>query len=440
MECEMFNSVPNPSFDRRGFLRLAGAGAAALASTAALSACGGLRGSGSSASDVLKIGLVSPQTGPLASFAAPDNFVIQNITEALSGGIIAGGSTRRIEVVVKDTQSNPTRATEVTKQLITSDGVDIVIASGTPDTANPVADQCEASGVPNVTTIVPWEAWFHGRGGESGKGFTYGTNFYAGLGDMADSFEAMYARMDVSSKGVASLWPDDTDGNAFRSGFGQILTERGYKVIDGGAYQNGSTDFTPQIAKFKSEGAELFNGIPIPPDFQTYWRQAAQQGFRPKLATVAKSMLFPSEAEALGELANNISVLGWWLPSFPYKSSIDGTTPQQLADAYTASTGQQWSQALGSLYSLFEVCVEAFKNADDPKDKDDVADKLRTLKYEGISGPLDFTTGPEPGIAIQKCVGVQWRPGEKFDWDVVVVDNTFRPDVPIGGDLEPTFA
>lgn len=428
-----------PAVDRRGFLRLAGAGAAALGTSAALSACG-LRGSGGTSSDVLKIGLVSPQTGPLASFAAPDKFVIENITEALRNGITVGGTTRKIEVVVKDTQSNPTRATEVTKQLISSDGVDIVIASGTPDTANPVADQCEASGVPNVTTIVPWEAWFYGRGGQTGTGFKYGTNFYAGLGDMADAFEAMYARMDVSTKNVASLWPDDTDGNAFRSGFGKILTDRGYTVVDGGAYQNGATDFTPQIAKFKSDGAELFNGIPIPPDFQTYWRQAAQQGFRPKLATIAKSMLFPSEAEALGELANNISVLGWWMPTFPYKSSIDGTTPQQLADAYTEKTGQQWSQALGSLYSLFEVSIEAFKNAGDPKDKEDVADKLRTLKYEGISGPLDFTTGPEPGIAIQTCAGLQWRPGDKFEWDLVVVDNTMRPDVPIGGDLEPTFA
>lgn len=436
----MFESLPKlPAVDRRGFLRMVGTGAAVLGTSAALSACG-LKGSGATSSDVLKIGLVSPQTGPLASFAAPDQFVISNITESLRNGITVGGKTRRIEVVVKDTQSSPTRATEVTKQLITSDAVDIVIASGTPDTANPVADQCEASGVPNVTTIVPWESWFYGRGGQDGTGFTYSTNFYAGLGDMANAFEAMYARLGTGADPVASLWPDDSDGNAFRSGFGKILTDRGYSVVDGGAYQNGSTDFTPQISKFKGAGAEFFNGIPIPPDFQTFWRQAIQQGYRPKLATVAKSMLFPSEAEALGELANNISVLGWWMPTFPYESSIDGTKPNELATAYTQATGQQWSQALGSLYSLFEVSIEAFKNAGDPKDKDDVAHQLRNLKYEGISGPLDFTTGPQPGVAIQECVGLQWRPGSEFAWDLTVVDNTMRPDVPVGGDLQPTAA
>ena len=170
---------PGP-IDRRGFLRAAGLGAAAIGSAALLSSCG-LRGSAGTTSDVLKIGLVSPQTGPLASFAASDKFVIQNVKEALRNGFTAGGMKRRIEVVVRDTQSSPTRATEVTKQLITSDGVDIIVASGTPDTANPVADQCEASGVPNVTTIVPWESWYYGRGGEpGGEGFKYGTNFYAG--------------------------------------------------------------------------------------------------------------------------------------------------------------------------------------------------------------------------------------------------------------------
>ena len=151
-------------------------------------------------------------------------------------------------------------------------------------------------------------------------------------------------------------------------------------------------------------------------------------------------MLFPAEAEALGPLANNIATLGWWLPTFPFESSIDGTTAKQLSAAFTAETGKQWSQALGSLYSLFEVAIESFKRADDPKDRDDVAHQLRNLNYTGISGQLDFTSGPEAGVAIQKTAGVQWRPGDDFDWDLVVVDNTYRPDIPIGGDLEPTNA
>ena len=88
----------------------------------------------------------------------------------------------------------------------------------------------------------------------------------------------------------------------------------------------------------------------------------------------------------------------------------------------------------------FEVAVECFKGADDPKDRDDVANQLQNLKYTGISGELDFSSGPERGVAIQRCAGIQWRPGTDFEWDLVVVDNKTRPDIPIGGDLEPTNA
>ncbi|MEU0481021.1 ABC transporter substrate-binding protein [Streptosporangium sp. NPDC006013] len=425
---------------RRSFLRTVGLGAAALGGGSLVSACGGLKGTGGSSSDVLKIGYVSPQTGPLAGFASADNFVVKQIQEALRNGFTSGGKKRTLEIVVKDTQSNPNRATEVTRQLINSDKVDLIVGSSTPDTTNPVADQCEANGIPNVTTIAPWEAWFHGRGGKPGEGFKYTTLFFFGMQEFADCFFPMWERMDVSNKNVASLWPNDTDANAFRRGLGPMMEKAGYTVVDGGAYQGGATDFTAQIAKFKESDAELFTCTPIPPDFQTFWKQARQQGFRPKLATVAKVMLFPSEAEALGELANNIATDFWWSPAHPYTSTIDGKSARQLADGFAAATGKQWTQALGSVYSLFEIAVQAFKEASDPKDRDEVAAKLRGMKINCMSGNLDFTAGPQPGIAIQHPVGGQWRKGERFPWDVVIVDNSANKDVPVGGDLMPTNA
>jgi branched-chain amino acid transport system substrate-binding protein len=431
------SEISTRGLNRRSFLKTAAilGGGAPL-----LSACGGLKGTGGSSSDVLKIGYVSPQTGPLAGFATADNFVVQQIQNALKGGFTSGGKKRRIEIVVKDTQSNSNRATEVTRELINSDKVDLIVGSSTPDTTNPVADQCEANGIPNVTTIAPWEAWFHGRNGKDGEGFKYTTLFFFGMQEFADCFFPMWERMDVSNKNVAALWPNDTDANAFREGLGPMMKKSGYNPVDGGAYQNGATDFTAQIAKFKESDAELFTCTPIPPDFQTFWKQAQQQGFKPKLATVAKVMLFPSEAEALGQLTDNIATDFWWSPAHPYKSVLDGRSAKQLADDFAASTGKQWTQALGSVYSLFEIAVQAFKDASDPKDRDEVASKLRTMKIECMSGKLDFTAGPQPGIAIQHPVGGQWRKGDKFPWDVVIVDNTANKDVPIGGDLKPTNA
>ncbi|WP_375388242.1 ABC transporter substrate-binding protein [uncultured Amnibacterium sp.] len=432
------SSSPTP-FTRRTVLRTAGAGAGALALADLLAACG-IKGGGAASGDTLKIGFVSPQTGALASFASSDSFVVKTISALTSKGFTAGGSTKQLQIVVKDTQSSPTRASDVTRQLITQDKVDLVVASGTPDTTNPVADACEAAGIPNITTIAPWEAWFFGRNGKDGVGFEYSTLFFFGMQQFGECFFPMWEKVGADGKDVACLWPDDTDANAFRNGLGPAMKKDGYTPIDGGKYNDGASDFTGQIAKFTAAKADLFTCTPIPPDFQTYWKQAAQQGFRPKLATVAKVMLFPSEAEALGTLSNNIATDIWWSPGHPYRSTLDGSSAAKLADAFAASAGKQWTQALGSVYSLFEIAIEAFKQASDPRDRKDVADKLKKMSITGMSGPLDFTKGPQPGVAIQHPVGGQWRPGKTFPWDITIVDNSANTAVPLQGDLQPTFA
>lgn len=91
-----------PQLNRRGLLKGAGFGAAVVGGSMLLSSCGGLRGSsgGAGGSDVLKIGLVSPRTGPLASFAEPDEFVIKHVNEALRNGFTAGGMKRRVALSV----------------------------------------------------------------------------------------------------------------------------------------------------------------------------------------------------------------------------------------------------------------------------------------------------------------------------------------------------
>ncbi len=100
------------------------------------------------------------------------------------------------------------------------------------------------------------------------------------------------------------MWPNDGDGNAWgdkERGFPPALTKAGYKVIDPGRYPNLSDDFSAQIATFKKEKVEIVTGVPIPPDWTTFWKQAAQQGFRPKVASVGKALLFPRSVEALGD-------------------------------------------------------------------------------------------------------------------------------------------
>jgi branched-chain amino acid transport system substrate-binding protein len=427
---------------RRSLLKGVGVGALALGGAELLGACGSsLKGSGSQSAGKIVVGFVSPQTGALAGFASGDNFVVDRVRQAsaYAKGFQVGGKTYQVEIVVKDTQSNPNRASEVARELILQNHADMVLTSSTPETTNPVATVCETRGVPCVSTVVPWEAWYFSRQADpkKPKPFTYTTMFFFGVDEFGGCFVPMWNRVQTD-KTVAGMFPNDADGNAFRGAWPAIIKKAGYKWVDGGSYTDGTTDYSSMIAKFKSSGCEVFINAPLPPDFNTMWKQAAQQGFKPKLATVAKVLLFPADTTALGNLVNNIATDSWWGPYMPYKSSLTGETAKALADAYQSSSGKQWLQSLGSTYSLFEIAHKAFTAVSDPHDKKAVAEQLRGMSYEGISGPLDFTKGPVPGVAIQKPLGVQWKKGKQFPFEMVVVDNSLNPDVPIGGDLTPT--
>jgi branched-chain amino acid transport system substrate-binding protein len=422
---------------RRTLLKAAGAGALTLSAGALLDACG-IQGTSNSNSGKITIGYVSPQTGEAAGFATGDNYVIDGVRAASSykNGFKAGGKGYDVEIVVKDSQSNPGRATAVTQELINA-GADIVLCASTPEVTNPVATLCEASGVPCVATIVPWEAWYFGRGAKPGDAFKFTTMFFFGLQEFAGCFFPMWAKMNTN-KIVAEMYPNDADGGAFRTNFIPLVKAAGYTSVDGGAYADGTSDYSSMINKFKNSNAQLYSNVPLPPDFNTFWKQAVQQGFKPKLATVAKVLLFPADTTALGDLVINIATDCWWSPYHPYTSTITGQTAKQLADGFEQKTGQQWLSSLGSVHSLFEIAHEAMTNVDNPKDKTAVANKLKTLSYTGISGPLDWTKGPMPGIAIQQPVGVQWRKGTKYPYSMVVVDNSLNKDVPTNGDLQPT--
>jgi branched-chain amino acid transport system substrate-binding protein len=424
---------------RRNLLKAAGAGALTLSASALLEACG-IQGTSTSSNGKITIGYVSPQTGEAAGFATGDNYVINGVraASAYKSGFKIGTKRYDVEIIVKDTQSSPTRATAVTQELING-GADIVLCSSTPEVTNPVATLCEASGVPCVATIVPWESWYFGRGAKPGDAFKFTTMFFFGLHEFAGCFFPMWAKMNTN-KVVAEMYPNDADGGAFRTNFIPLVKAAGYTSLDGGAYADGTTDYSSMINKFKSRDAQLYSNVPLPPDFNTFWKQAAQQGFKPKLATVAKVLLFPADTTALGDLVINIATDCWWSPFHPYSSTLTGQTAKQLADGFEASSGQQWLQSLGSVHSLFEVAHAAMTGVDNPKDKAAVAGKLKTLKYTGISGPLDWTSGPMPGVAIQRPVGVQWRKGTKFPYSMVVVDNSLNKDVPTNGDLAPTNA
>src|SRR5262245_21937782 len=423
------------SIGRREFLRLSFAGSAVAMAVGSVPGRPLAQGKGR----VVKIGYVSPQTGPLAGFGEADNFVIAGVKQATAKGLAVKDGTHPVEILVRDSQSDPNRAAEVASRLILSDKVDLMLVASTPETTNPVSDQCEVNSVPAISSVCPWQPWFFARGGKPETGFKSTYHFFWGLEDIIGVFVDMWNGL-PTNKVVGALWPNDGDGNAWsdaQRGFPPALKAAGYKVVDPGRYPNLSDDFSAQIATFKNEKVEIVTGVPIPPDWTTFWKQAAQQGFRPKIASVGKALLFPRSVEALGSLGDGMSTEVWWTPHHPFKSSLTGASAAALAAAYTKETKKEWTQPLGFIHALFEVGLDSLKRSATPDDRAAVLAAIKATNLETITGPVSWSKGPVPNVCKTPLVGGQWGKGKEFPFDITIVSNRSAPNIPVGGKLRP---
>ena len=414
---------------RRKLIKLIGAGSAGLITSPWTFQ------SSRSAAKTIKIGMISPETGPIAAFGEPSKWVAEGVSKALGDGIMVAGDKHPVEILNRDSQSNPNRASEVAAQLINNDKVDIMIASSTSDTTNPVADQCELAGVPCVTSDDPWQAYFFGRKGDPKKGFEWTYHFFWGFDMVANMFAEMWKSIPTNNI-VCTLFTNDPDGVAASDpvhGMPATIKEHGFDVHHLGLYPPLADDFTAQITEMKKVGADIACGIFNPPQFAIFWTQCAQQGYKPKIVTPPKALLFPTAVEALGDRGAGMSTEVWWSHHHPFKSTLTGQTAQEYCDEYEKASGKQWTQPLGFKLANLEVAIDALKRAK-KLDAKSIRDSIAQTDYQSIVGPITWKGGPlnpVPNVCITPLVGGQWVKGKKWKYDLDIVFNKTAPNIPL---------
>jgi len=423
---------------RRDFLRISGsAGAMAL-----LAACAAPDGGGSSEGDsgdgrTIKIGLVGPITGPIAAFGEADEFVLDQVREIFADGIEVGGTIHPVEIILKDAESDSSRAAQVAQDLILNDEVDLLMAHATPDIVNPVFAQAEANGVPCITADAPWQpVYFRDDLPSPEEGYQWGYHIFWGLEDVISVFLDQWETL-PTNKVVGALWPNDADGLAWSSpelGFPPALEAGGYTLVDPGRYENLKDDFSAEISLFKEQGVEIVTGVLIPPDLGTFLTQASQQGFNPKFFTVGKAALFPTTVETLPDgLGEGLTTEVWWTPAHPFTSSLTGQSAADLAAAYTEFSGKQWTQPIGFVHALFEVAADVLARTTDIDSPTAIRDAIKATNLDTIVGTVDWSSGPVPNVSKTPLVGGQWQTGTDYPYEMQITTNSTGVDIPITG-------
>jgi branched-chain amino acid transport system substrate-binding protein len=441
--------IERPPITRRGFLQALGGAALATGAATLVGGCG--REAPNLILDRrVRIGWVSPLTGARSADGESDNFNLNGIREYFADGLVIDGSRYGVDILVKDSQSNKERATQVTEDLINYHKVELVLTmGGGSETVLPVSDACEKLGVPCLSTIGAWNNWVFARDHSLDQPFKWTYHFFWGHRENVSVFIDMWKTQDSNSV-VAGLWPDDAGGNEAadpKTGYPSKLIPAGYKVIDPGRYENQNNSLTPDFTTVVDKitkadpRPDILTGNPLAPDFNEIWTRLHEAKFVPPFVTIARAVQLPRNIEALKPSGDGISTSITWHPTFPFRSSLTGITTKQLADDYVERTGRQLTyHNLGLGHAIWEITVDVLRRAGGTGDREAVVDAMSRTKIDTIAGRVDFTNPDRPhhNVSVLPLLGGQWRANDgDTRFDLVIVSNRQLPEIPLMGELQP---
>jgi branched-chain amino acid transport system substrate-binding protein len=396
----------------------------------------------------IKIGWPSPITGALSSFGEPDPWLAAKITQIVNdqqGGIYLKQFNRKVpvEIMIRDTRSDEKFAGDAAEDLILNEKVDLIVVLHTPSTTVPVTAVCEKYQVPCVAFDTPVLSWL------VNAPYKWSFLHFWTEPDVAEAHIGMWDLMKGSTNMKAGgLWNDDSDGRTFRDVITTVAKEHGYDFVgDEGLVKYDEADYSAYISDLKRKNVEIFAMTFIPPDFVRFWQQSYNLDFHPKIATIAKSILFPSSVEDLsGNSPQGLTTEIWWSKKNISVSPLTGFTPEKLADLWEAESGRQWTQPLFYSLGALETALDSVKRAGN-LDKIKIRDAVADTDLETIVGRVCFKKplSDEDKIRYSRwpkliqfksnysqapVVGGQWMKGTDWPWEIQTVYNWRYQDIP----------
>ena len=289
--------------------------------------------------------------------------------------------------------------------------------------------------MPCVTNDDPLESYFFGRKGDPKKGFEWTYNFFFNGASAIGVNLKTWARVKTNKK-LGVMWANDDDGRVFEHVMPPVINGAGFTIIDPSRFDLPVSDCTPEIMKFKSEGAEIvfprseFHGFLEP--MRPARLQAESRDRRQSQRVPAGHVSVRRPRHQHGDRGLVVALSSLFVE--PDQTKL-GRTRRRLRK------GHQPAGVDGTRLPPFvlEVPIAALKMTQKLDDPASIRDAVRDNAFQTIVGSVDFKKGPFPNTALTQLVAGQWRKSKDKRWplELVIVDNQLAPNIPVGGEPEP---
>jgi branched-chain amino acid transport system substrate-binding protein len=304
----------------------------------------------------ITIGASLPLTGPLQAFGTSLQTGYKDAIAEVNkkGGVVFGGASHKVNLVVQDNASDGTKAGTEAKSLVLDSGAIALLGPATPPLTIPVSQVAEQLHVPLISTITPIKGWLTG----TTSGYQYSWDTFFDETQMTDlQFKA--ADLVSTNKKVVIFTDTEQDGPIQAALWADHAKKDGYTIVDHIEFPVGNTNFSSQVAKAKADGADILLAQIIPPDGVALLKELKAQSFAPKLTFLEKAGNTGGYVDITGGLAQGVLEANW------YAKGIGLPQEASLIAKYTKPSGGINSN-LGTTvagYSIAQVLLQAITKA-----------------------------------------------------------------------------
>ena len=365
------------------------------------------------ATEPIKIGAIYSLSGPAAAIGTPTKLVTQMVVEKINkeGGI----NGRPIELVVGDTESDPTKAVMVIKKFINVDKVAAIIGPDRTDLGMAVKKLVEDAGVPTFMTV----------GGDPVimSGGPLGTCKWVFKSPQRSSVavEKLYDYLKKANlKKVALITAADGFGKDGKGWLEKLAPKYGLTIVANESFNPKDTDMTAQLTKLSSAKPDSIVCWTIGPAAAIVAKNVKQLNLKEPLFQ-CHGIPDPKYVELAGPAAEgsimpSTKLMAWeQLPDSDPQKKVIKDFVHLYNDVYKINNEFPINTHSGYAWDAIYIVANAMKKAGvEPAKLRDAIEQ--TKGYVGISGIYNLTPEDHNGLGTDSMIMVRVKDGK---WELL---------------------